>query len=52
MCKINNKCVFASGIGFNMLVYYCATNFSTINVINGNGKGGFLDEINSYEIQD
>lgn len=52
MWKTNNKCVFAAGIGINLLVYYLATNWNYINVINGNGKGGVLDEINTYELND
>ena len=37
---MTNKCLFASGIGMQMLVYYCATNFADITVINGNERGG------------
>jgi hypothetical protein len=44
MCKLTNKCLFAAGFGLSMQVYYCATNFENINVINGNSKGGFLGE--------
>jgi hypothetical protein len=45
MCKMTNKCLFASGIGMQMLVYYCATNFADITVINGNERGGPLANI-------
>jgi hypothetical protein len=45
MCKKTNKCLFAAGLGMQFLVYYCATNFPDINVINGNEKGSTLDSI-------
>ena len=47
MCKITNKCLFVSGFGMQMLVYYCASaGFSTeLHVINGNEKGGPLSTI-------
>ena len=52
MWKTNNKWVFVAGVGINLLSYYLATNWNHINVINGNGRGGVLDEINIYEISD
>lgn len=42
MCKMTNKCIFASGIGMQLLVYYCATNLAELNVINGTERGGPL----------
>lgn len=35
-----------------MQVYYCATNFDNIKVINGNGKGSPLDEIHTLDASD
>eukprot|EP00347_Sterkiella_histriomuscorum_P012234 403369376 len=46
MCKITNKCMFSAGFGLQMLVYFCATNFANLQVINNNEKGGSLQEIN------
>ena len=43
MCKRTNKILFASGVGLQMLVYYCATAFVDINVINP--KGSRLDKM-------
>jgi hypothetical protein len=45
MCKMTHKCLFASGIGMQLLVYYCATNLAELNVINGNERGGPLKAI-------
>ncbi len=45
LCKKSNKSLFAAGCGMAMLVYYCATNYSPLHVINGQGKGSSLDEI-------
>jgi hypothetical protein len=45
MCKMTNKCLFASGIGMQLLVYYCATNLAELNVINGTERGGPLSLI-------
>ena len=33
-CKEANKPMWVSGCGVQMLVYYCATNYRNINVIN------------------
>lgn len=43
MCKMTNKSMFVSGLGLSMLVYYCATSFPILNVLNP--KGGRLDQI-------
>ena len=32
-----------------MLVYYCATGYKQMKVMNGNGRGGSLEEIYNYE---
>jgi hypothetical protein len=45
MAKKTNKCIFAGGFGLSFLVYFCATNFSDITVINNNEKGGPLNQI-------
>ncbi len=45
MCKMTNKCLFASGIGMQFLVYYCATSLAELNVINGKEKGGAISAI-------
>lgn len=34
------------------MVYYCATGYANINVINGKGKGGYLEEINYIDHKD
>ncbi len=39
-CKRSGKFLFASGCGVPFLVYFCATGFAPIRVINGCGKGG------------
>lgn len=49
MCKKTNKCMFTAGFGIPMLVYYCATNFAEINVINNNQKGGPLNLIKDID---
>lgn len=51
MCKLTNKCLFAAGFGISMQVYHWATNYEKINVINGNSKGGLLDDIHSIDIK-
>ncbi|CDW75232.1 UNKNOWN [Stylonychia lemnae] len=45
MCKITNKCLFAAGFGMQMLIYFCATNFAQLKVLNNNEKGGALSGI-------
>ncbi len=47
LCKKTNKYMFAAGLGMAMLTYYCATNCVDIHVINGNERGGSIDEINN-----
>lgn len=42
MCKSTNKCFFSAGVGMMMLVYYCATSYIDLHVINGAGKGSNL----------
>eukprot|EP00347_Sterkiella_histriomuscorum_P014746 403359698 len=49
MCKRTNKCVFTSGIGMQFLVYFCATNFLNLQVINGQEKGGPLTSIKEVD---
>lgn len=43
MCKLTNKTLFAAGIGLQLLVYYCATSFPIMNVVNP--KGNKLEDI-------
>ncbi len=45
MCKKTNKVMLAAGFGMQFLVYFCATNFADIEVINGAEKGGHLAQI-------
>jgi len=45
MCKSTNKCFFSAGVGMMMLVYYCASGYTDLHVINGNGRGSHLTEI-------
>jgi hypothetical protein len=41
--------MLAAGFGIPMLVYYCATNFAEIKVINNNQKGGNLSSIKDVD---
>jgi len=50
MSKKTNKCMFAGGFGFGLLIYYCATNYEDLRVINGNGRGGPLEDINDIPL--
>jgi hypothetical protein len=45
MCKKTNKCMFLTGLGFSLLVYYCATGLAEVFVINNNEKGGPISQI-------
>ena len=47
MCKLAEKPVLATGAGMYQLVYYCATAGRSLQVINGNEKGGSLRKIES-----
>ena len=47
LCKRTNKCLFAAGFAFYMLIYYCATNYENFRVINGKGLGGPLETIHA-----
>lgn len=49
MCKTVDKPLWASGCGMQMLIFYCATNYKQLNVINGNGKGSSIKNINFTE---
>ncbi len=40
--------MFAAGFAFYMLIYYCATNFGQFNIVNGNGWGSKLEQINKF----
>ena len=51
MCKMTHKCLFASGIGLQLLVYYCATNLAELNIINGNERGGPIKTIKEIPIR-
>jgi hypothetical protein len=48
MCKITEKPLYASGAGFNSLIYFCATQGIQIKVINGNENGGKLKDLNKF----
>jgi len=37
MCKKTNKTLFAAGFGMQLLVYFCATSFRHLRVINPKG---------------
>jgi hypothetical protein len=51
-CKMSNKLLFASGSGMQMLIYYCATSYRHIKVINDLDKNtklvrsGIKDPVN------
>jgi len=49
MCKKTNKALFVSGLGMQFLVYYCATGFADVQVINGQEKGGSLSTIKDVD---
>lgn len=49
MCKRTNKILFAGGLGLALLIYYCATTFPDINMINP--KGGRLELMNEMPIE-
>lgn len=49
MCKKTDKPLFVSGNGLQMLVYYCATGFKDIEVINGKERGGTLASIKDID---
>ena len=44
MCKRTNKILFCGGLGLALLIYYCATTFPDINILNP--KGGRLELMN------
>ena len=49
MCKRTHKCLFASGLGYSLQIFFCATAMADIYVMNNNEKGGpisQLDKIN------
>ena len=48
MCKATDKIMFSSGIGFPMIVTFCAIGDRKIKVINGDEKGSLLQEIHKY----
>jgi hypothetical protein len=48
MCKATDKLMFSSGIGFPMIVTFCAIGDRKIKVINGDEKGSLLQEIHKY----
>ena len=45
MCKKTEKCLFAGGMGMGMLVHYTSVGLKNIEVFNGGGKGGILDDM-------
>lgn len=46
-CKATNKTFFSAGIGLTLLVYYCATSFANLKIVNGHGKGSNISDINT-----
>ena len=48
MAKRSNRPLFLYGVGFQFLIYYCATGFKEIEVVNGKEKGSLLKEINAF----
>ena len=50
-CKRCDKVLFAAGFAFYMLIYYCATNYTYVNIVNGNGWGSKLDKIQEYPVE-
>ena len=49
MCKITQKCMFLCGLGFHLLVYFCATGLTDVYVVNNHEKGGSIKNLNSLE---
>lgn len=45
MCMMTGKCVFASGIGAGLLAYVCSTGGERFRVMNNEGRGSLLDDI-------
>ncbi|TYZ63733.1 hypothetical protein PybrP1_003702 [[Pythium] brassicae (nom. inval.)] len=45
MCMMTGKCVFASGLGAALLAYVCATGGEHFRVMNNDGKGSLIDDI-------
>lgn len=48
MCKKTNKILFAAGLGLALLIYYCATTFPDITMINP--KGGPLEKMHEIPL--
>jgi hypothetical protein len=34
MCKKTNKTVFCTGLGYSLLIYFCATAMAEVKVVN------------------
>ena len=49
MCKATNKCLFACGMGMQLLVHFCAIGEQKLQVINGGQKGSLLQDIVKYK---
>ena len=47
-CKRCDKVLFAAGFAFYMLIYYCATNYAYINIVNGHGRCSKLESIHDF----
>lgn len=45
MCMMTGKCVFASGIGAGLLAFVCSTGGEHFRVINNEGRGSLIDDI-------
>ena len=42
-CKKTNKCLFAAGCGMQFLVYFCASNFAHLDIIEGRENRAALE---------
>ena len=49
LCKINNKVLFAGGVGLLILIYYLSTNsMAEYNIINNKGEIKSLEELQNF----
>ena len=48
-CKIVDRPCFLAGIGLSMLIYFCATGYRNISIINGKERGSKLEFIKQID---
>ena len=51
MCYQTNKCLYASGSACQILAYVSSTDGENLNIINGSGRGGALETIQSFVVR-